>query len=75
MAQMNAPLQVVQVRPQPNVYTVLMAVSAIMLLATIVVVLTTLMSPVGKTARNEGGYDLSFEQVITGNDIPGLPKK
>jgi hypothetical protein len=45
-------------QPQPNVYTVLLIVAVLALLATLVVTLWTLMAPM------PGGYGLKFEDLF-----------
>lgn len=45
-------------QPQPNVYTVLLIVAVLALLATLVVVLRTLMAPM------PGGYGLNLEDLF-----------
>ena len=49
---------VVRAKPQPNVYTALLLVGVVVLLATVVVVLYTLMSPLPK------GYDMGLNDLL-----------
>jgi len=56
MAQMPPSGYVVPVKRQPNIYTLLLIVAILALLATIVIVLNNLMST--------GGYGMTFEQLF-----------
>jgi hypothetical protein len=49
---------VVRAKPQPNIYTVLLMVGVVVLLATLVVVLYTLMSAMPK------GYGMDFGDLL-----------
>ncbi len=50
---------VVRVKPQPNVYTVLLVVAILMVAVAIYFGLDKLMSPIA-----EGGYGMQFEQIV-----------
>ncbi|MDP7289698.1 MAG: hypothetical protein QGH94_17080 [Phycisphaerae bacterium] len=55
----------VQVKPQSNVYTLLMIVSILSLSVAIIVVLTNLMMPV-----KQSGYGLGFGEIISPLKMP-----
>ena len=63
MMQMQAQQPVTKAVPQPNVYTVLLAVANLVLLVTIVVVLYNLLSA--------SGYGLSLSGLFGPVDVPG----
>ena len=64
MTQIPSGGPVVQVKPQPNVYTVLLVVTIIVLAVTIGLVLHNLMSPVTTPDGSPGGYGLSFGDLF-----------
>jgi hypothetical protein len=59
MTQLPTSGPVVKVPPQPNLYTVLLGVANVLLLATIIVMLYNLFS--------SGGYHLSFSDFLSGS--------
>jgi len=72
----NVPAQgpVVQVDPQPNIYTLMLIIAIIALIVTIGITLHNLMSPVVKADGSAGGYGMgladlfgSLETLIPGN--------
>lgn len=70
MAQMISRGPSVAVKPQPNIYTLLVIVAALVLAVAVVIVLKNLMG-----APEEGGYGLTFGQVFNPTDLPLLGKK
>ncbi|MHC4294526.1 MAG: hypothetical protein ACYSTL_02975 [Planctomycetota bacterium] len=66
MAQAPPQRSVVEIKPQPDVYTVMLIVSIIALVVTIGLVVWNLMAP------PPTGYGLTFEQLLGPlGDIPG----
>jgi hypothetical protein len=55
----------VQVKPQSNVYTLLLIVSILSLAVAIIVVLTNLMMPV-----EQGGYGLGLGEIVSPLKMP-----
>ena len=68
MAQVRTRTAVARTDPPPNVYTALMGVAGLVLLATTIVVLVNLLS-----SPASGGYGLSFSHLF-GSDIPGISR-
>jgi len=60
MTQVPSQGPVVQVKPQPNIYTLMILVAIIVLVVTIALVLRNLL------ATPPAGYGLSFSEVFTG---------
>ena len=62
----RAPSQgpVIQVKPQPNVYTVLLIVAVLFMAVTVGMVMYNLMSPVSRLDGSPGGYGLSFGELF-----------
>ena len=62
----RAPSQgpVIQVKPQPNVYTVLLIVAVLFMAVTVGRVMYNLMSPVSRPDGLAGGYGLSFSELF-----------
>lgn len=56
--------QTVKVKPQPDIYTVLLIVTIVCLVVTIVMVLRTLMSPVVAADGSAGGYGMSLTDLF-----------
>lgn len=61
---MQVPNPMVRVKPQPDIYTLLLVVGILLMAIAIGVVLVNLL----------GNYGLSFGQIFTGGG-PGLPQK
>jgi hypothetical protein len=60
---------VVEVKPQPNIYTVLLIVAILALAVTLGFVIYNLTTPVA-----DGGYGLSFGELFTGpENLPATP--
>ena len=59
MAQTTAKGPVIQVKPQPNVYTIMLIVAVLALGMTVGFVLYNLLTPVA-----DGGYGLKFEEIF-----------
>jgi ABC-type tungstate transport system substrate-binding protein len=68
MTQMQSGSPVVEVRPQANIYTVLLVVAILVLAVTVGVVLYNLLSAVGP----DGGYGLEIGDLFKPlDDLPG----
>ena len=67
MSQMPSQGPVIETKPQPNIYTLLMIVAILALIVAISVVLYNLMAPV---APDGAGYGLTLKEVFRGGTLP-----
>ncbi len=67
MTQSNTDAPVVQVAPQPNVYSVLLLLAIIALCTAVAVCMMSLLTPLA-----DGGYGLEFGQLFNGT-LPPSP--
>ncbi len=67
MTQNNGNIPTVEVKPQPDVYSVLLIVAVVALGVTLGLCLNNMLSPLA-----EGGYGLEFGQLLDGT-LPDLP--
>jgi hypothetical protein len=63
----------IQVKPQPDIYSLLLIVVTVALAVTLVIVMHNLLSPVVRPDGTPGGYGLSFQELFGSlkNVIPG----
>ncbi len=73
MTQVPSQGPVVQVKPQPDIYTLMLIVTIIALAVTVAIVLMNLLSPFERPDGSPGGYGLEFGQLFDSlkNLIPG----
>lgn len=64
MAQPPSKGPIIQVKPQPGIYTVMLIVASAALAVTIGIVMYNLMSPVTAADGSAGGYGLSFGEMF-----------
>jgi len=64
MTQLPSQAPVVEVKPQPNIYTLLLIVAIIALGTTVGIVMHNLMSPVVRSDGGAGGYGMSFGDLF-----------
>jgi len=64
MTQLSSQTPVVEVKPQPNIYTLLLIVAIIALGTTIGIVMHNLMSPVVRPDGSAGGYGMSVGDLF-----------
>lgn len=64
MTQLTSNAPVVEIKPQPNVYTVLLLIAIVVLVVTLGIVLHTLMAAPG------AGYGLSLGNILQGGPFP-----
>jgi hypothetical protein len=71
MTQTSTQTPTITVKPQPNVYSVLLMAAVVVLAITIVACVSYLTGNV----ENGSGYGLTFDQIVSAKNLPGLPAK